>query len=259
MEREAVSTGQEAAQAGAGGPVPSPEQLGRDVREALSRCAEDPDEAGRLNALMPQLGPLLGASAAAGLLQEVLAQRGLPGAADRQGRSCRSAAVEALLFLGHPHALTVRPEDLRWYRAEGRRLPWAVQVLLVAALAAAADQVWEFGARAGRTLSAVFRQDWEGQDVTAVLDRTGAGWEWTVAAAVHGAVAAGALGMVMASPARTRWGRTWQVTALLLGVLGGVVTAFGRSTLPAGVCALLTFLAALQALQSGQERGGGGE
>ena len=40
--------------------------------------------------------------------------------ADARGRTCRAAAVEALLALGYPWALHVTPEDLEHYRAQSR-------------------------------------------------------------------------------------------------------------------------------------------
>jgi hypothetical protein len=255
MERLAPREGQQEGTALAEGEVRSPEQLVQEVREALARCTEGPDEAGQLNARVPRLGALLGAEAAAGLLQEVLSVRGIAGAEDGQGRSCRAAAVEALLGLGHPHALTVLPEDLAWYRAEGRRLPWGIQLLLGGALAAAATQAWTLGARAASALAKVRGTGWDLEALSAALDRTAPDWPWTFASGLHGVVLAGVLAGVMRSPARARRGRAWQVAGLVLGVVGGVIAAMGRSMGYAWVCTVLTLWASLRALESGHGRG----
>ena len=247
MESEGVRQAQQREPGEGGAAVPLPEQVARDFREALARCVEDEDEAGRLNAQMPRLGTLLGKETAAQLLREALARRGIAGAEDAQGRCCRSAAVEALLALGHPHALTVTPEDLDWYRAEGRRLPWGTQGMLGLALLAAANEAWELVPRAAR------------QVLAATANRPGADtvdWEWPLAAALHGLLLLGVVGIVMGSPARTRRGRAWQAGLLVTGFLGGAVAAFGRDMGPVWLCAGVTLTAAVTALLSHQEREG---
>ena len=58
---------------------------------------------------------------AARWLLEALERSTWVGFADARGRTCRAAAVEALLALGYPWALHVTPEDLEHYRAQSRR------------------------------------------------------------------------------------------------------------------------------------------
>jgi hypothetical protein len=61
------------------------------------------------------------------VLHELLEGGRLEGLAESLGRPCRAAAVEALLGLGFPYALEVRPEDLAYLRSQQRRgggFPW---------------------------------------------------------------------------------------------------------------------------------------
>jgi hypothetical protein len=244
MEREAGGRELQAPPGAAGGAIPSAEALAGEFREALARCRDDGAQAGRLNALMPQLGALLGREAAAGMLREVLSTRGIAAGEDAAGRSCRAVAVEALLQLGHPYAFTVSPEDLAWYRAEGRRLPWGVQGLLGLSLVAAGNQVWQLTGRAWEALWGLGERAWEGPG----------DWEWTVAAPVQGALLAAVLLGVMRSPARSSRGRAWQAVLLVVALLGGVVAGLGEHMGPAWLCTLVALPAAVVALSSGQER-----
>ena len=63
------------------------------------------------------------------LLHQFLEGGQLAGLEDASGRTCRAAATEALLRLGFPFALEVRPEDLEHLRAldpsAPSRFPWA--------------------------------------------------------------------------------------------------------------------------------------
>jgi len=65
----------------------------------------------------------------ADLLHQFLEGGQLAGLEDASGRTCRAAATEALLRLGFPFALEVRPEDLEHLRARDpsapSRFPWA--------------------------------------------------------------------------------------------------------------------------------------
>jgi hypothetical protein len=65
----------------------------------------------------------------ADLLHHLLEGGQLTALMDVEGHSCRGVAVEALLALGYPYALEVRPEDLEHLR-EGRKPqatpPWAL-------------------------------------------------------------------------------------------------------------------------------------
>jgi hypothetical protein len=56
--------------------------------------------------------------AAAWWLLRALEENTWIGWTDARGRTCRAAAVEALLGLGYPWALHVTPEDLEHYRAQ---------------------------------------------------------------------------------------------------------------------------------------------
>ncbi len=65
----------------------------------------------------------------ADLLHQFLESGQLAGLEDASGRTCRAAATEALLRLGFPFALEVRPEDLEHLRtldpSAPSRFPWA--------------------------------------------------------------------------------------------------------------------------------------
>jgi hypothetical protein len=57
-----------------------------------------------------------GSREVADLLHQMLEGEQLTALRDAEGRSCRGAAVEALLAQGYPYALEVRPEDLEHLR-----------------------------------------------------------------------------------------------------------------------------------------------
>lgn len=82
--------------------------------------AERSELALRLNTLLAQMAEGGGDRQVADTFHRLLDSEKLEGLVDTQGRSCRAAAVEALLSLGFPYALEVRPEDLEHLRAEGR-------------------------------------------------------------------------------------------------------------------------------------------
>jgi hypothetical protein len=96
--------------------------------EQATRVPEQdrPDVASRLNALLEQMGREGGDRQVADTFHRLLEGGKLEGLVDTQGRSCRAVAVEALLALGFPYALEVRPEDLEHLRASGRRQGKAV-------------------------------------------------------------------------------------------------------------------------------------
>jgi hypothetical protein len=92
--------------------------------------------AGELNAALDRAGrhPSRGL---ADLLLRWLDQGDLDGLEDAEGRSCRAAAVEALLSMGYPFALEVRPEDLEHLReraAAGGSMSSSVAALLLVAI-----------------------------------------------------------------------------------------------------------------------------
>jgi hypothetical protein len=72
--------------------------------------------AAQVNQQLEALGLASGAREAADLLQQLLEGGRLTALRDAEGRSCRARAVEALLALGYPYALEVRPEDLEHLR-----------------------------------------------------------------------------------------------------------------------------------------------
>lgn len=80
---------------------------------------ERPEVARKLNAQLEVLGSAGGGRPEADVLHRLLESGKLEGLVDGQGRSCRAVAVEALLGLGFPYALEVRPEDLEHLRASG--------------------------------------------------------------------------------------------------------------------------------------------
>lgn len=71
--------------------------------------------------LLEQVRPGPGAAGDAATLTKYLEAGAFNDAVDAGGRSCRAAATDALLRLGYPWALSVRPEDLSWFRAHSRR------------------------------------------------------------------------------------------------------------------------------------------
>ncbi|MFP2908628.1 hypothetical protein ACLESD_26970 [Pyxidicoccus sp. 3LFB2] len=79
--------------------------------------AERPELALRLNTLLGQMAAEGGDRKVADTFHRLLESGKLEGLVDSRGRTCRAAAVEALLALGFPYALEVRPEDLEHLRA----------------------------------------------------------------------------------------------------------------------------------------------
>lgn len=79
--------------------------------------AERQEKAGRLNALLERMGRGGGSREVADAFHSLLDGGKLSGLVDGQGRTCRAVATEALLALGFPYALEVRPEDLEHLRA----------------------------------------------------------------------------------------------------------------------------------------------
>jgi len=83
--------------------------------------AERPEVAARLNGQFARMAQAGGDRLVADTLLRLLETGRLTGLVDAAGRSCRAAAVEALLSLGFPYALEVRPEDLEHLRADARQ------------------------------------------------------------------------------------------------------------------------------------------
>jgi hypothetical protein len=171
---------------------------------------------------MKQLQPVLGSAGAAELLHELLGQRGVGMAEDSEGMSTRGRAVETLLGLGHPWGLTVTPEDLRWYRGEGRRLRAGGMFLVGLPLLSSLVQAWSFGARL-----------WQSPGVDAAAG---------LALALGTAAFAG---LSLLRPPRLRSGRRAHLGLLVAGVGGGLVAAFGEHTGLAWVTAVVTVPVAL--------------
>ena len=80
---------------------------------------ERPELAWRLNTLLEEMASEGGSRPVADTFHRLLESGKLDGLVDVRGRSCRAVAVEALLSLGFPYALEVRPEDLEHLRASG--------------------------------------------------------------------------------------------------------------------------------------------
>ena len=80
---------------------------------------ERPELALRLNTLLEQMAAEGGSREVADVFHRLLETGKLEGLVDTHGRTCRAVAVEALLSLGFPYALEVRPEDLEHLRASG--------------------------------------------------------------------------------------------------------------------------------------------
>lgn len=82
----------------------------------------------------------------ADLLHLLLESGQLAGLEDATGRTCRAAATEALLRLGFPFALEVRPEDLEHLRgldpSAPSRFPWAPWAAAGTLGAGAVTQWW---------------------------------------------------------------------------------------------------------------------
>ncbi len=109
------------------GELPLPVRLAvQEAREATTE-AERAVAAGKLNQQFDTLEAGSGSRQVADLLHELLEGGQLAGLEDTTGRTCRSAATEALLRLGFPFALEVRPEDLDHLRGlDGEQgFPWA--------------------------------------------------------------------------------------------------------------------------------------
>nr|WP_240462391.1 hypothetical protein [Myxococcus sp. CA018] len=79
--------------------------------------AERPLVAARLNLQLARMARTGGDRLVADTFLRLLESGRLTGLVDAKGRTCRAAAVEALLSLGFPYALEVQPEDLEHLRA----------------------------------------------------------------------------------------------------------------------------------------------
>lgn len=111
---------------------------GRDPRAALLELlpqltSAEPEEreelAERINHWLTALAKLEGGRAAE-LIDRLLDESAFADLRDSNGISCRARAVELLLALGFPHALTVSPEDLAVFRAEEKRRGFSFRRLL---------------------------------------------------------------------------------------------------------------------------------
>lgn len=89
--------------------------------------AERPLVAARLNLQLSRMARTGGDRLVADTFLRLLESGRLTGLVDAKGRTCRAAAVEALLSLGFPYALEVLPEDLEHLRANTRQ--WKTQRL----------------------------------------------------------------------------------------------------------------------------------
>ncbi len=109
------------------GELPLPVQLAVQAARAASTEAERAVAAAKLNQQLDTLEAGSGGRQVADLLHELLEGGQLAGLEDTTGRTCRAAATEALLRLGFPFALEVRPEDLDHLRGRdaGQGFPWA--------------------------------------------------------------------------------------------------------------------------------------
>jgi hypothetical protein len=107
--------------------VPLPVLLAVQEARAASSEAERAVLAARINQHLDTLEAGAAGRQVADLLHGLLESDQLAGLEDAEGRTCRAAATEALLRLGFPFALEVRPEDLEHLRGgqgtEG--LSWA--------------------------------------------------------------------------------------------------------------------------------------
>lgn len=95
---------------------------------AASSEAERAVLAARINQQLDTLEAGAAGRQVADLLHGLLESDQLAGLEDAEGRTCRAAATEALLRLGFPFALEVRPEDLEHLRGLGQGtegLSWA--------------------------------------------------------------------------------------------------------------------------------------
>ncbi|GHG69100.1 hypothetical protein [Comamonas sp. JC664] len=101
-----------------------------------------PGVAERLNLQLARMAQSGGDRLVADTFLRLLESGRLSGLVDSQGRSCRAAAVEALLSLGFPYALEVRPEDLEHQRANVLAQQKKGQVRPYASLAVAVGGLW---------------------------------------------------------------------------------------------------------------------
>jgi hypothetical protein len=97
--------------------VPLPVLLAIQEARAASSEAERAVLAARLNQQLDTLEAGAAGRQVADLLHGLLESDQLAGLEDVEGRTCRAAATEALLRLGFPFALEVRPEDLAQWLA----------------------------------------------------------------------------------------------------------------------------------------------
>jgi hypothetical protein len=110
------------------GEVSLPVLLTLEEARAAPTRAQRAGGAARINQQLDTLEAGGSGRQVADLLHELLESGRLAGLEDAEGRTCRAAATEALLRLGYPFALEVRPEDLEHLRGldkDGRRFPWA--------------------------------------------------------------------------------------------------------------------------------------
>ena len=97
--------------------------------ELLIEQARDPSSRQDLIPFLRTLTQRGSSAEAAALLTRLLDSRALDGL-EHGGSSLRAVAVEALLELGFPHALEVRPEDLEFLRATQAK-PWIQRAIAV--------------------------------------------------------------------------------------------------------------------------------
>lgn len=119
--REEDASGGEAFPSLASWEEPPPLALEAQVQEA--REARGPEREAavlRLHERLEALGAGGGSREVADQLLHLLESGELEGLESADGRTSRSVAVEALLELGFPYALEVRPEDLEHLRQSGR-------------------------------------------------------------------------------------------------------------------------------------------
>jgi hypothetical protein len=125
-ELPSLASWEESASPAPPGEVPLPVQLLVQQAQA-ARGAERGALAARINHQLEALASGGGSREVADLLHQLLEGGQLTGLEEPEGRTCRAVAVEALLALGFPYALEVRPEDLEHLRRRARvpsDLPW---------------------------------------------------------------------------------------------------------------------------------------
>ncbi|WP_426749382.1 hypothetical protein [Myxococcus sp. Y35] len=96
----------------------------------------------RLNAQLARMAQAGGDRLVADTFLRLLERGQLEGLVDAKGRSCRAAAVEALLSLGFPYALEVRPEDLEHLRDNARQQQAMSRVRPYASMAVVVGGLW---------------------------------------------------------------------------------------------------------------------